>query len=94
MFLNLTLEITLKEENKPFSNANTVVILNIPRKSFIVKKVRTVIKNLHPKKVPGYDLIINQVSQKLLHRNRNKIYHPTNIVTYSSDRTFFYSNGR
>jgi len=39
--------------------------IDIPTKPFSVKKVRAIIKNLNLKKAPSYDLIINQILQKL-----------------------------
>jgi len=40
-------------------------ILDIYIKSFTVKEVRAVIKNLNPKKALDYGLITNQILQKL-----------------------------
>jgi len=41
--------------------------LDTPAKPFIVKEVRVIIKNLNPKKGPGFDIIqsTNQVLQML-----------------------------
>jgi len=54
-------EIIIEEENKLLSEAIIVISLNTPIKFFTVKEVRAVIKNLNPKKAPGYDLITNQI---------------------------------
>jgi hypothetical protein len=47
-------EIILEEENKLLSDAITATILD---KSFIVKEMRVVIKNLNSKKAPSYDQV-------------------------------------
>jgi len=54
--LNLT-KIIIEKENKLFL-AITIAILNTCTKSFTIKEVRAVIKNLNLKK--NYDLIVNR----------------------------------
>jgi hypothetical protein len=46
-----------KKENKLLSED----ILDILTRSFIVKEVRSIIKNLNSKKAPDYDLITNEI---------------------------------
>jgi len=58
-------EITLKEKNRLFFNDTTSTILDIPTRSFIINEVKAVIKYVNPKKVPNYDLITNQILQRL-----------------------------
>lgn len=61
-------EITLEEENKLLSEpvtATTTTSLDTPTKPFTSKEVRTAIKNLNPKKAPGYDLITNRILQMM-----------------------------
>jgi len=55
--------ITLEEKNKLFPDDITSIILDTTTRPF--KEVRAVIKNLNPKKAPVYDLITNQILQKL-----------------------------
>jgi len=43
----------------------TSTILDTTTGYFIIKEMRVVIKNLDPKKTPVYDLITNQILQKL-----------------------------
>jgi len=56
-------EITLEEKNKFLSNDISSTILNTTW-PFTVKEMRVAIKNLNPK-MPTYDLITNQMLQKL-----------------------------
>jgi hypothetical protein len=51
-------EIILEEENKLLSDDITFATPDTPTRLFIIKEVRTVIKNLNAKKAPDYDLII------------------------------------
>jgi len=60
-FLNLTNEITLEEENMSLTSTT----LDITTGYFIIKEMRVVIKNLDSKKTLVYDLITNQILQKL-----------------------------
>jgi len=60
------IRVRLEKENKLLSEDSTFVTLDCPTRFFTIKKVKAVIKNLNPKKTPGYDLIINQILQKLL----------------------------
>jgi hypothetical protein len=61
-------EISLQEKNKMLSDDTTSATLDTLTKSFTIKEVsiiKEVIKNLNPKKAPGYELITNQILQKL-----------------------------
>jgi len=58
-------KIILEEENRLFSDAIIAAILDISTKSFTVKKVKAIIKNLDLKKASRYELITNQILQKL-----------------------------
>jgi len=58
-------EITLEEDNKLLSDNTTPAILDTPMRPYVIKEGRAVIRNLNPKKTPGYDLITNQTLQKL-----------------------------
>jgi len=58
-------EIILKEENRLFFNDITSTIPDIPTRSFIINEVKVIIKYVNPKKAPSYDLITNQILQKL-----------------------------
>jgi len=49
----------------------------VPARPFTVKEVQGAIRVLNPKKAPDYDVMTNQVLQKLQKKERNKIYHPT-----------------
>jgi len=57
--------IILEKENRLLLDANNPAKMNTLTRSFTVKKGRDAIRELNPKKAPGYDLIINQVLQKL-----------------------------
>jgi len=58
-------EITIDEEKKLFIDTNTPAKMVAPARPITVKEVRTAIRVLNPKKTTGYDLITNQVLQKL-----------------------------
>jgi len=58
-------EITIDEEKKLLTNTNTSTQMAVPVMPFTVNEVRAAIRVLNPKKAPGYDLITNQVLQKL-----------------------------
>jgi len=47
------------------SDAITAITLDTSTKSFTVTEVRLVIRNLNPKKTSNYNVIINQILQKL-----------------------------
>jgi len=66
-FLGLTRVKSSWKRKRSYSRMSLllVITLNTSTKSFIIKEVRAVIKNLNTKKMPGY-LIINQFLQKLL----------------------------
>jgi len=57
-------EINTKEENKLLLDINTPKMIALAR-PFTAKEVRATIRVLNPRKAPGYDLITNQVLQKL-----------------------------
>jgi len=57
-------EITIDEKKKLRTDTNTSGQMATPAMPFTVNEVRAAIKVLNPKKVPGYDLITNQVLQK------------------------------
>jgi hypothetical protein len=54
-------------ENEILSNETNFATLDIPERSFTIKEVRAVIRNVNPpeKKMPDYDFITNQILQKL-----------------------------
>jgi len=58
-------EITIDEEKKLLTDTNTSARMAAPVMTFIVNEVRAAIRVLNPKTTPGYDLITNQVLQKL-----------------------------
>jgi hypothetical protein len=60
--------------------------LDIPTRPFTNKEVRIIIKNLNPKKAPGYDFIINQILQKLPEMG---IKHITQLCNAVLRRSFF-----
>jgi hypothetical protein len=71
-------EIALEEENKLLSDNTISAILDTPTKPFSIREVSAVIKNLNPKKMPNYDLITNQILQKLPEKGiKYKIHHAT-----------------
>jgi len=57
-------EITLKEENRLFSNANIPAKMIAPARFFTIKDVRAT-RELNLRKTPSYVLITNQVLQKI-----------------------------
>jgi len=87
-------EIILKKKNKLLSDENTCAILHIPTRLFTIEEVKTIIKNLNLKKMPHYDLITNQILQKILWKmkNGNKIY--IYICNAVLKWNFFPSHGR
>jgi len=58
-------EITIDEEKKLLTDTNTSAQMAVSLMPFTVNEVRAAIKVLNPKKAPGYDLITNDVLQKL-----------------------------
>jgi len=58
-------EITIDEERELLTNTNTSTQMPVPAMPLTINEVRTAIRVLHPTKAPGYDLITNQVLQKL-----------------------------
>jgi uncharacterized protein (UPF0335 family) len=54
-------EIKLEEENKLLSDDITSTTTDTTTRPFTVREVRAAIKNLNPKKAPGYNLITNQI---------------------------------
>jgi len=68
-------EIIIDEEKKLLTDTNIPAKMVAPAKLFTIKEVRAAIRVLNPKKAPGYDLISNQVLQKLPEKDY-KIYHP------------------
>jgi len=58
-------EIIIDKEKKLLTDTNTSAQMAAPAMLFTVNEVRAAIKMLNPKKAPGYDLITNQVLQKL-----------------------------
>jgi len=68
-------EIIIDEEKKLLTDTNIPARMVAPAKFFTIKEVRAAIRVLNPKKAPGYDLITNQVQQKLPEKDY-KIYHP------------------
>jgi hypothetical protein len=57
-------EITHKEKNKLLSDDITSITLDTTTRPFIIKEVRTAIKNLNPKKAPGNDFITNKYCRR------------------------------
>jgi len=58
-------EIIRNEKNRFLSDNTIPAIQDTPTSLFTVNEVKVVIKHLYRKKAPGYDLITNQVLQKL-----------------------------
>jgi len=78
VFMSNPCEIALEEENKLLSDNTISAILDTPTKPFSIREVSAVIKNLNPKKMPNYDLITNQILQKLPEKGiKYKIHHAT-----------------
>jgi len=61
-------EITIDEEKKLLTDTNTSAQMAVPAMHFTINEVRATIRVLNPKKAAGYDLITNQVQQKLLEK--------------------------
>jgi len=62
--LNLIHEIILEKKDWPLLKTITSVTIDASAWIFTVKNLRTVIRNFNPK-TPGYDLITNQILQKM-----------------------------
>jgi len=58
-------EITIDEKKKLLTDTNISAQVTVAVMPFTVNEVRAAIRVLNPKKAPGYDLITNQVQQKL-----------------------------
>jgi len=69
-------EITLEKENKLLSDIITIAILDISMKSFTVKEVQVVIKNLNLKNSAGLRSH-NQSNPANVAKNKNKIHQST-----------------
>jgi hypothetical protein len=79
-------EITLEKKNKLLSDDITSITLDTTRRPFIIKEVRPTIENLNLKKTPGYDLITNQILQKMPEMETKYIIQLCNAVLR---RSFF-----
>jgi len=73
-------EIIIGEEKKLLMDTNTPAQMAVPAMPFTINEVRAAIKVLNPKKAPGYDLITNQVLQKLLEKDIRFITQLCNAV--------------
>jgi len=65
---------------KNCSRIPLILLKFAPAKPFIVNEVRAAIRILNPKKAPGYDLINNQILQKLLEKSIRFIIQFCNAV--------------
>jgi len=65
-------EITIDEEKKLLTDTNTSTQMATLAMPFTVNEVRVAIRVLNPRKAPGYDLITNQVLQKLPEKDKYK----------------------
>jgi len=66
LFESYSREITIDKEKKLFTDTNIPAKMVTPAMPFTVNEIRVTIRVLNPKKAPNYDLITNQVLQKLL----------------------------
>jgi len=58
-------EIGIVQEKRLLTDTNTLAQMAALAMPFTVNEIRAAIRVLNPKKAPGYDLIINQVLQRL-----------------------------
>jgi len=84
-------EIIKDEEKKLLKDTNSSAQTAAPAIPFTVNEIRAAIRVLNPKKAPGYDLITDQVLQKLPEKSIRFITH---FVTQYSDKAFFYLQWR